>query len=311
MIPLFALLHFLARQGRLVLVGGLVVGILFPALALALKPWLPEMIAFILFVAALRIGPQEALGKLRDLRFLLSLALAYQVAVPLILLTAFWLAGITGTIATAIVLMASASSISGSPNITALMGHDPAPALRLLVLGTAILPLTVIPVFWFVPELGSVPDVAAASGRLLLIIGVAATLAWMIRRLFLDTPSPEALQAIDGVSAFAMAVLVVGLMSAIGPAIREQPAMLFTTLAIAVAANLSLQIGAFGLFSIFGTGGEKVAYSVVSGNRNMALFLAALPTAITDPLLLYVGCYQMPMYLTPYLLGWLYRRERS
>lgn len=301
-------LHQLARHGRLVLVGGLLVGIAFPDLARALRPWLPEMIAFILFVAALRIGPQEALGKLRDLRLLLSLVLTYQVVVPLVLLAAFWLLGIAGTVATALVLMASASSISGSPNITALMGHDPAPALRLLVLGTAILPLTVIPVFWFVPQLGSVADVAAASGRLLVIIGCAAALAWTVRRLFLDDPSPDALRAIDGVSALAMAVLVVALMSAIGPAIFQRSGMLLTTLAIAVSANLLLQVGAYIFFTLSGAGGEKVAYSVVSGNRNMALFLAALPTAITDPLLLYVGCYQVPMYLTPYLLGWLYRR---
>ena len=41
---------------------------------------------------------------------------------------------------------------------------------------------------------------------------------------------------------------------------------------------------------------------VSAGNRNIALFLAALPATVTDPLLLFIGCYQVPMYLTPIIL---------
>jgi arsenite transporter len=32
----------------------------------------------------------------------------------------------------------------------------------------------------------------------------------------------------------------------------------------------------------------------------------ALPAGITDPLLLFIGCYQIPMYLTPILMKPLY-----
>ena len=44
------------------------------------------------------------------------------------------------------------------------------------------------------------------------------------------------------------------------------------------------------------------------GNRwiVVALFLVALPQATTDPLLIFIGCYQIPMYLTPVLLGRFY-----
>jgi hypothetical protein len=39
----------------------------------------------------------------------------------------------------------------------------------------------------------------------------------------------------------------------------------------------------------------------------VALFLAALPAKETDAALLFIGCYQIPMYLTPLLLGRWYR----
>ncbi len=45
-----------------------------------------------------------------------------------------------------------------------------------------------------------------------------------------------------------------------------------------------------------------VPVSIIAGNRNIALFLVALPTATTDPVLVFIGCYQIPMYLTPILL---------
>ena len=47
---------------------------------------------------------------------------------------------------------------------------------------------------------------------------------------------------------------------------------------------------------------EAPALAVAAGNRNVALFLGVLPAALTDDLLLLIGCYQVPMYLTPLVL---------
>jgi len=292
-------------------VAGLVAGIALPDLAAALKPWLPEMVAFLLFIAALRIGPRAALGRLRDFGTVLKLTAAYQIALPVILFLSFGAVGFSGPLAFAVVLMASASSISGSANLTLLTGNDPAPALRLMVVGTALLPLTVLPVLWLVPEIGSAQAVFGASGRLLLIILVAAVAAFVLRHLFLQTPSEKALAAIDGTSAIAMAVVVIGLMSAMGPALRTDPVLLATTLAAAFAANFGLQITAWLVLANVHNAGDRPALSIVAGNRNMALFLAALPAATTDPILLFIGCYQIPMYLTPILLGRLYATRDS
>ena len=51
---------------------------------------------------------------------------------------------------------------------------------------------------------------------------------------------------------------------------------------------------------------KTVPISIVAGNRNIALFLVALPAEITNPLLIFIGCYQVPMYLTPILMRRLY-----
>jgi hypothetical protein len=296
-----------ARYGRSILVLGLALGIALPDLALAMKPWIGELVAGLLFISALRVGPRQAFGALADMRTSLGFALVCQIGFPVAAILAFALAGWSSALATGLVLMMAAPPISGSPNLTILTGNDPAPALRQLVIGTAMLPATVIPVFWLAPGLGEAGEVVGAAARLLLIIGGAAGAAFLIRGFVLKNPSLEIMGAVDGLSAIAMAIVVIGLMSAVGPAIRYQPDALLLALAVAFVGNFGLQIAMAIVLRRRAPGDSVAPLAIVAGNRNIALFLTALPAAVTDPLLLFIGCYQIPMYLTPILLGRLYK----
>ncbi|MCB1389004.1 MAG: hypothetical protein H6878_02400 [Rhodobiaceae bacterium] len=295
-----------ARHGRLVLVAGLVAGIALPELAQAMKPALGVLIAFLLFLAALRIGPRAAIGGMRDIGASLGLVAINQVALPCALAAIFLALGMNGHLAVALVLMLAASPVSGSPHLTLMSGHDPAAALRLVVAGTALLPLTVIPAFWLSPVAGSAGEVLAASLRLLAIIAVAAALAFAIRHFAWREPQAEGLKALDGVSAISMAVVVVGLMSAVGPALIDDPLLVAGVLALSFVANYALQAATWWTLGRAGAGKARAACAIVAGNRNMGLFLAALPAAVMEPVLLYLGCYQISIYLTPLLMKPLY-----
>ncbi|MHC1551478.1 hypothetical protein [Phyllobacterium sp. K27] len=310
MSQLYRTLHFFALHGRYVLVGGLVVGVAFPALAVLLRPWIPEMVAIMLFVAALRIGPAQALGRLGEIRASLGMVALYQVLLPCCLALAFLLLGFSGPLATAVVLVTAASPISGSPNLTLLTGNDPAPALRLLITGTALLPLTVLPTFALWPALGAAGTVIFASFKLVCLIGLSATLAFAIRYFLLPRPEARTITAIDGFSALIMAIAVIGLMSAIGPAFAARPGGLILNLLAAFAVNFGLQVLAFSVMRIRKPS-TAAAYAIIAGNRNVMLFLAALPATAMEPLLLFIACYQVPMYLTPILLGRLYATDRD
>ena len=48
--------------------------------------------------------------------------------------------------------------------------------------------------------------------------------------------------------------------------------------------------------------------ALAAGNRNIALFLVALPPEVMAPIMAFVACWQLPMYLTPFLLPRLYAR---
>ncbi|GAB5507357.1 MAG: hypothetical protein Rhirs2KO_25200 [Rhizobiaceae bacterium] len=302
------LLLLAARYGKAILVVALLVGIAFPQLADAMKPHVGTLVAILLFLAALRVGPRQAAGSTRDLGRSVMLAFFFQLAMPVAAVAVFLGIGFVGPVALGLILMLAAAPVSGSPNLTIMTGNDPSAALRQLVVGTAMLPLTVIPVFWLWPGLGGAQDVLGAAAWLLALIVVAAISGFGLRSAFMCQPSLTTLQAVDGLSAIAMGVVVVGLMSAVGPAVTIEPLHLAAMLAATVGANLALQITVALTCRRAGWSADSAALGIVAGNRNIALFLTVLPQHTIAPVMLFVGCYQIPMYLTPALLGWFYKR---
>ncbi|MDU8942491.1 hypothetical protein [Ovoidimarina sediminis] len=297
-------LRWAARHGRACLIAGLLAGFLFPGAALTLKPWLPEIVALMIFVAAFRIGARAAWGGLKALPNAVRTVLLLQCALPVLTLAVCLLLGIAALPAVfAVILMMSAPSISGSPNLTILLGHDPAPALRLMILGTAALPLTVLPVLWLLPGIEG-PQILLAGLRLLLTIAAATALAFVLRHILMREVSDPAREALDGLGALLMAIAVVGLLAGLSPTLRADPSTALAWIALAFTVNIGLQL--LGL-AVFGRAPDAVPKSIIAGNRNVALFLVALPASATDPILSFIGGYQLPMYTTPIVMAPIYK----
>jgi len=300
----------LARFGRYALVVGLLAGLLLPNVALALKPWLPHLIVLLLSLTALRIGPDDARHGLSNLRATLATVLCFQLVCPLfLLLLAFALGWADTPYVLAIVLVLAAPALSGSPNLAILVGADPEPAFRLLILGTAMLPLTMLPVFWLLPELGDLSTAVFGASRILGALIVAVSVGFLIRKYFLNSPTTQQSDAIDGAMTLALVVIVIGLMSALRPALSAQPADVAIWLLVAVIVNLGMQLGTFYATRNANFSANIVPLSIVAGNRNVAIFLVALPTQAAEPLLIFLGCYQIPMYLTPIIMRRIYVRS--
>lgn len=294
----------LARYGRWCLVIGLIAGFAAPTLAQAMTPLIPVFVAVLLGLSAFRIGAHEALGSLTRDPSAIWQVLVLQCALPVgvYLLVLGTGQGITPFLL-ATILMLTAPSVSAAPSFAIMNGHDAAPALRLLVLGTAVFPILALFVFWALPQLGGVEGVWAAA-RLSAVILLSTAVGFAVRRATRDRVRPDHIRAVDGASALALGLIVVGLMSAIGPMLRSDPAQLLGWISAVFCLNFGLQILAFYIYR----GPGRVSISMVAGNRNVALFLIALPADVVQPLLIFIGCYQIPMYLTPILLRRLHDR---
>lgn len=299
-----SMLRWLAARGPWVLVAGILAGLSLPGVAALLVPAIPFLVALLLFLAALRIGPARMRASLVDMPRTLSLVLLMQLVFPLAVIALFSAMGwLNSPFVLALVIIAMAPSISGSPNMVLMMGFDPAVAMRYLGVGTVLLPLTVIPVLYLLPALGGMADVIAAALRLLVVIALSCALAFTLRLTLLREPSRDVIEAIDGASALTLFVVVIGLMSAVNRSMIEAPAEFLAWLAFVCAINFGLQALGYALSRGRMSPDSVAALSVISGNRNVALFLVALPAEVTGPLLVFIGCYQVPMYLTPLVTG--------
>lgn len=297
-------LIWIGRQGRYCLIVGLIVGLLSPGLAEALRPWIGSLVAVLLFVTGLRIGARAAFGSLQDLGPALARIGVLQTVLPLFVAGALWTLGVADhPLSLAVVLMLAAPSLTGAPNFAIMMGRDPVPGMRLLVLGTALFPFTAFPVLWLLDPTG-----AGALGALSLSLGLlaailgAAGFGFALRSFSPGLGTSTAQGALDGVAALLLAVVVVGLMSAVGPLLRSEPLELLKWLAVALFINVFLVVATLQV-SRWAKLRMRIPAAIYAGNRNIALFLIALPDAVAAPLLVFVGCYQVPMYLTPVLLS--------
>jgi hypothetical protein len=285
---------------------------------------LPVCIGLLLFFAVLRLlTVNQESADIHHLRLtrqtahmlsvdlpLLGKVIAAQLLLPIGLFFAAGLAGLAWHWIMALTLVAAASPISGSPNLVQLLGGDDQLTLQWLVIGTALLPLSCLPVMYLLFPDQSPFMLLFPSVKLLALIGGAVLAALCVSAVCRHRGRRLSPLSIDGAASLTLALMVVGLMSAIhAPGSTSE--LLFTTLLAACAINGGLQ-----LFGVLASRANRqppaalVASGVICGNRNIALFLAALPLSVVEPLLLFIACYQIPMYLTPLIGDPIYRRLR-
>ncbi len=283
-----------------------------PWAAQPMRAAIPACIAVLLFLAVLRLFP-NSLSATRDVSvndWLQSakVVLLSQLALPLLVFSVGSVLNVPPVWLLAATLVAAAPPISGSPNLVLLLRGNGAAAMRWLMLGTAILPLTCLPILYLLyPEQSASIMFRPSLVLLMLIVGsVGSALLFLKVTQRLDvSPAPDVL---DGASAVVLAMMVVGLMSAVHEPGLEMVAV-GKMLLVAVVINGGLQLAGAMLAKWRNLSSENtITQGVVMGNRNIALYLTALPAVQIEPLLLFIACYQVPMYLTPLIGDVFYRR---
>ena len=298
-----------ARNGQYVLVAGLVAGLFLPGLAEPMRPLLPLLVVLLLFVTILQMEPTTILGSLIDLRQVLTAVVGFQVISPLVVLAIGLTGGWTGTaIVLSLLIMTAAPSISGSPNLCVIMGYPAEHAMRLVVVGTAVLPLTALPIFWLMSEIGDLWAVLKAAFSLFLTIAIVTLVAVSLRQTVLRNPSRTTILKLEGLASITLAVFVIGLMPSVSAAALDDPWAAGFWIAFACFVNFGAQVMTFRLTCNRLPPAKAIAVSLISGNRNIALFFVALPPEATAPIMVFIGAYQIPMYLSPLIMRRMYRR---
>ena len=306
-----------AAYGRQTLLVGLVIGIAFPELGAILSPFIAPMIVLLVYLSALRIPDQQFLDLKTNWRFILRAVLVLQLAVPLIILplmtvvsSSEWGDAIPFLLA-AFILMA-APSIAGAPSFMLMLGRRANHAFHLLIIGTLLVPLTCFLVFnlaagGFGLEALNYAEITRTAFILFLTITGTSALAALTRR-FIPVEAVTSAKSghpLDGLGAILLALLVIALMTPVRSALLFEPLTLIAWLAFVFAINFGLQSLVWFYVRHKYPRDLAMSLAMIAGNRNIALFLLALPVETLHPLYLFIGCYQIPMYCTPFFLGFL------
>jgi ACR3 family arsenite transporter len=304
---IMSFLQTCAARSRLLLILGLLAGIGLPGVAARMAPWLPHMVALLLVVTAFRIGYRAAFGALSDLRWSLPAVVMLQTAVPVALIGVLSVLGLADTpLALALVLASAAPTISGSASLAIMLRQNPARMMQLLVLGTAAFPLTILPVLAVLPQLADPALLIGSALRVLGIILGAAALGFLLRAWLVPHPDAGQVRAMDGAAILFFAIIVVALMAALGPMLRTDPVAALRWAFAAFALSFGLQALALLLLRRSPLVDVAGPIAIAAGNRNIALFLVSLPAEVMAPVMIFVACWQLPMYLTPFILPRLY-----
>jgi BASS family bile acid:Na+ symporter len=303
-------LAFLGRHATGFMAGGVLLGLAVPPLAALAKPLLVPTLLIPLSLALVRID-WSAMAAWRHRPSVLALLIAWLLGASPVLV---WLAtqalagvGFPSTLQVALVLMAAASPIVSSVAIALMVGLDATLAIVAVLIATALVPFT-LPAMAQV-LLGVTLDIGlgAFMVRLVLLVGSAFAVAWIVRRFVPSATLARNTALLDGLTVVNLVLFGLAIMDGVTAFAMARPGYAAAALLAAFAFNLALQGLGYALFHRLGRA-SALAVALVSGNCNMGLVLVALPGKASFDVVVFFALAQIPMYTLPALMARGYRR---
>lgn len=302
-----AFLEWSARRGAALLAGGIFVGLFLPPLAAAMRDVITPVVFLLMVLVLLRVDPTQVLAYLRRPGLVAALLAWVLMACPLLAWALTRALGFEGGLAAALVIAATGCAATSSPAFARLVGLDGELALVVSLLSTLLVPFTAPPLAL---ELLGI-DLAISTGglmlRLALLVGLPLLVSIALRRWMGPQRLTEWGLSVDGAVVLLVVLYGFGVMDGILARLLAEPALVLGGIALAFGGMLGLNAATA---LAFAGEGRRLALSagLLSGNRNMALYLAVMPTATDSRILLFFALCQFPLFLSPFLLRPLYAR---
>jgi BASS family bile acid:Na+ symporter len=302
-------LDWSGRRGAILLAVGIFGGIVSPALASAFKGFVTPNVLMMTTLVLLRVDIPGTVAHLRRPMRLATVVGFQMLVCPILAWLVVAALPLDGGIKAGIVIFATGCAAMSAAAFARMVGLD----ADLSLLGTlstlALVPLTAPPIaLWL---LGI--DLSISTGglmlRLLTIVGLPMLLSLALRRLIGPGPLARWGGAVDGALVWLVVFYGFAVMDGLAVRATADPAWVIQAIIAAFAVDYGLNALTTVALSPLGRPAAASA-GLMSGNRNMALFLAVLP-ATTDPrITLFFGLCQIPLFLSPFLLAPIYRALR-
>jgi BASS family bile acid:Na+ symporter len=303
-------LAFAGRHATAFMAVGVLLGLVVPPLASVARPLLVPTLLIPLALALVRLD-WSAAAAWRNRPGVVALLLVWVLAVsPLLvwLLTrALSAAAFPEPLSQALVLMAASSPIVSNVAIALLLGLDAPLAVVVVLMGTALVPLTLPVAAETLVGMSLHMPVVELMGRLVALVGSAFAAAWVVRRIVPARKIDANRELIDGLTVLNMLVFGLAIMDGVTAYAIERPGYVALAIVAAYAFNVLLQVAGGLAFRSLGTT-RALTVALLSGNCNMGLVLVALEGRASFDVTVFFALAQIPMYTLPALMRPLYAR---
>jgi len=303
-------LELCARRGAALLALSIFIGLFAPPLAAAMRFIITPTVVGLMTLVLLRVDFAAVFGYLRRPGLVVWLLAWLMLGAPVAAFGAVWLAaraGLEGPLGAAFVITATGCAATSAPAFARLVGLDAQLSLVGSVLSTLLVPFTAPPLALGLLGVALPITVAGLSARLALVVGLPLLLSLAIRRVAGEARLAPWGGAIDGAAVLLVCLYGIGVMDGILAALLAEPHFVAGATVLAFLSNYGLNALTAVVFLPFG---RRIAYAtgLMSGNRNMALYLAVMPADSDPAMLMFFALCQFPLFLSPFLLKPLYRR---
>jgi predicted Na+-dependent transporter len=296
------LLGFAGRNGPLLLLFGVSVGLVAPALAEAARPLMGLAVFIFTLGAFLKVDAAAFRAEAADRRLILAILAWASFGVPLLAFILLHILPAGPDLAMGILLCALAPPVGSAAAIAAMLGLSAPLALLATVVATLAAPFYLPPLAVLLADAELTIDPLSLSLRLGLIVGGAALVSWLLRRFAgrWVTANPNAM---TGIAVFGLILVAIGAMRGMRQQILAAPQEAAMMLGLAFATNLGFQVIGSALFAATDRI-RALTIGLVSGNRNITLVWAAATPFLADhpKVELFLAMSAFPIFMLPALM---------
>jgi BASS family bile acid:Na+ symporter len=303
-------LEWSARQGSTLLALGIFAGVFIPPLAALFRDVVTITVAGLMTLVLLRVDPAQVLSYLRRPVLVAALTFWLLLAMPVLTYGVTLAAGLEGPLGAALVISAMGCAATSSPAFARMVGLDGEISLVVALVTTLLIPFTAPPLALGLMGIDLAISLGGLMTRLALVVGLPLLISIAIRAVVSKGTLTRVGPAVDGAVVWLVVLYGFGVMDGMLARLLQEPAWLLGGLALAFAGNLGMNAATA---LVFLPAGRRLALAggLLAGNRNMALFLAVLPAATDERILLFFALCQFPLFLSPFLLRPVYARVRG
>ncbi|AXK79291.1 Na+-dependent transporter [Pseudolabrys taiwanensis] len=308
---LVAALSWIGRTGTRGLAVSIFLGLAVPQLAAYVKPYLSEIVFILLLFSYLRTDPQAFRGYLRAPALPAAAALWVMVALPLLICSIYALSGARSMfpdLYALLILHMVVAPLTSSAAFAALMGLDVALSLMVLIVSSALSPITSV-AFSYLFLGTSLFSPIGLGVKLFFFYAASGVIAFVIRRTAGQAWIEKQRQPIDGLNMIALFAFAIVAMENVPRNVMADPLFALGILGFVVAlacAQLALTAAVFARVGI----DRSMAIGFCAAFRNLGVVMAALGSSISDVAWFYFALVQLPIYVLPAVVNALAKRGR-